>query len=86
MAMKNENNYHPDHYADLKKSGLSDTTILEAGIKSVRPNDINKKLGHHIPAISSMYKIPYPGTDFCRYKVFYDDDYTGKNRKQVIYP
>lgn len=40
---------HPEHLADLKKSGLSDETIREAGIYSAPPNEIHKLLGwtHH---------------------------------------
>ena len=64
---------HSDHLADLRKSGLSDETILEAVIKSVCPRDIPKKLGFDIPGITSMYEIPYPGTDYSRYKMFYDE-------------
>lgn len=33
---------HPDHLADLWKSGLPDETILDAGIRSLRPADIKK--------------------------------------------
>jgi hypothetical protein len=34
--------FHPEHLADLRKSGLSDATIAQAGLKSVRPADIRK--------------------------------------------
>ena len=65
---------HPDHLKDLRKSGLSDETIREAGIYSVRPADINKKLGPGFPypgKIDSLLAFPYPGTDgFERYKFF----------------
>lgn len=64
---------HPDHLKDLRKSGLSDETIREAGIYSVRPADINKKLGPGFPypgKIDSLLAFPYPGTDgFERYKL-----------------
>lgn len=63
---------HPDHLADLRKSGLSDESILEAGIKSVCPRDINKIFGYETHA-KSAYEIPYPGTDFSRYRMFYDE-------------
>ncbi len=63
-----------EHYEDLKKSGLSDETILEADIKSVPPRDIPKKLGFDIPGLSSMYEIPYPGCEgYSRFKAFYAD-------------
>ncbi len=62
----------PEHIEDLKKSGLTDEIILKAGIKSVRPADITKKLGFSIPDIVSMYEIPYPQCDFSRFRVFYN--------------
>lgn len=66
---------HPDHPEDLRKSGLSDEAIQEAGIKSVSPRDIPKKLGFDIPGLISMYEIPYPGCDgYSRFKAFYADD------------
>jgi len=61
-----------EHYADPKKSGLSDETIIGAGFKSVYPRDINKIFGYETYA-KSMYEIPYPGTDYSRYKMFYDE-------------
>lgn len=65
---------HPDHLADLRKSGLSDETIQETQNKSVRPGDITKKLGFDIPGLSSMYEIPYPGCEgYSRFKAFYAD-------------
>jgi hypothetical protein len=69
---------HPDHLTDLRKSGLTDKTILEAGIKSVSPDLINKKIGYNIQRLISAYEIPYPDTDFYRYKVFYDEGIRGK--------
>lgn len=62
----------PEHLVDLRKSGLSDETILESGIKSVRPGDIDKIIGFPTFA-KSAYAIPYPGTDYSRYRMFYDD-------------
>lgn len=67
-----ESTLHPDHLADLRKSGLSDETILEAGIKSVCQRDIDKIFGYPTHA-KSAYEIPYPGTDYSRYKMFYDE-------------
>ena len=61
----------PDHLADLRKSGLNHSTILEAGIYSVRPGDIGKKLGYNNPTIESLLSIPYPNCNgFERYKPF----------------
>ena len=75
--MKNDDlisSMHPDHLADLRKSALSDETILGAGIKSVPPRDIPKKLGFDIPGLISMYEIPYPGCEgYSRFKAFYAD-------------
>lgn len=56
---------HPDHLADLRKSELSDETIREAGIKSLRPTDIDKEIGFQTFA-KSVYEIPYPETDHFR--------------------
>ena len=65
--------FHPSHLADLRKSGLSDETIIQHGIKSVRPKDINKKVGFDIPGLISAYEIPFPPfTDgYFRLKAFY---------------
>lgn len=66
---------HPEHLAGLHKSGLSNEIILEAGIKSVPPRDISKKLGFDIPGLTSMYEIPYPGCEgYSRFKAFYADN------------
>lgn len=79
---------HQDHLADLRKSGLSDETILEAGIESVRPADIDKIFGYET-FVKSCYEIPYPGTDFSRFKMFYDeidkiDPKTGDERPKYL--
>lgn len=62
-----------EHYEDLRKSGLSDETILESGIKSLRPADIDKTIGYPTHA-KSAYEIPYPETDHCRYRMFYGEE------------
>ena len=67
-----ESRFHPGHLADLRKSGLSDETILNHGIKSIPPRDINKIFGYETHA-KSMYEIPYPRTDYSRFKMFYDE-------------
>lgn len=62
---------HPLHYADLQKSGLSDETITLAGIQTVPPRHIRKRLGFDFPDLDSMYEIPYPGCDgFSRFRCF----------------
>ena len=63
--------FHPDHLGDLHKSGLSNETILEAGIKSVCPRDIDKIFGYPTFA-KSAYEIPY-GNGYSRFKMFYDE-------------
>ena len=66
---KNISGLAPSHIEDLRKSGLNDETIQEAGLKSVPPRLINKILGFNAK-INSLLEIPYPGTDFSRYKLF----------------
>ena len=60
----------PDHFRDLKRSELSDDTIKKAGIKSVSPDQINKKLGFNIPGLVSMYEIPFDD-NYSRFRIFY---------------
>jgi hypothetical protein len=73
---------HPLHHEDLKNSGLIDDVILEAGIHSLRPQDIPKRTGLNSPGITSVYVIPYPNSKgFERFKLFWDESYTGKKPK-----
>lgn len=87
----------PHHLKDLRNSGLSDITIIEASIKSVLPNEIRKKLGFDVLGLQSMYEIPY-NDEYSRFRVFYDEnikhlkDYqkrpkylTGKNSGNHLY-
>ena len=68
---QNDLSLHPDHLADLRKSGLSDGTIRQSGIYSVPPGDINRKLGFNDSRIESVMAFPYPGCDgFERYRLF----------------
>jgi len=61
----------PVHYADLKRSGLSDDTITEAGFATVPPRAIRKRLGFDFPDLGSVYEIPYPGCEgFARFRCF----------------
>ena len=64
---------HPLHLEDLRKSGLSDETITEAGIKSVPPREIHQRLGFDILGLQSMYEIPYGG-EYARFRVFYEEN------------
>lgn len=83
---------HPDHLADLRKSGLSDETIILHRIKSVRPKDINKKVGYDIPGLISAYVIPFPpfNDDYFRLKAFYtpgQERYSdGRKKPRYIQP
>lgn len=62
---------HPDHLADLKKSGLTDEMIVLMGVFTVRPADITKALGWDPSGVTSVLAFPYPSADgFIRYKVF----------------
>lgn len=67
---------HPQHYADLKKSALSDETITLARIESIRPDRINKALGYNLPNLVSAYRIPYD-EKFSRFRCFYLENAVG---------
>ena len=90
--MTNKLSFYPEHRTDLRKSGLSNETIIQAGIKSISPDLLTKEIGNH-PNVKSAYKIPYSGKDlFCRYKVFYSEGKTGpkvsskeRHGKQALY-
>jgi hypothetical protein len=68
-------NISPEHLADLRKSGLTDDTIKEHRIESVRPCDIPRLIGFDIDGLVSMYRLPFPmfKDGFERYKLFYHD-------------
>ena len=72
-----------EHLEDLRRSGLSDETIEKANIRSVTPADIQQKLGFIIPGVTSGYEIPYPGTEFSRFKVFYAQQAAGRKPKYL---
>ena len=60
---------HPDHLADLRRSGLADETIEAAGIRSVPPTDWTRVLGASLAgSITSAMLIPY-GDGFDRVKL-----------------
>lgn len=67
---------HPLHLEDLKRSGLSDETILRAGIRSVPPAEIRKLLGFEPKGLSSTYLIPYHD-GFFRLRCFYEEGING---------
>ncbi len=60
-----DSRFNPGHLADLRKSGLSDETILEAGIKSVCPRDIDKIFRYPTHA-KSAYESWIGGCDIVR--------------------
>jgi putative DNA primase/helicase len=63
--------FHPEHLADLAKSGLNAATIRELGIYPVPVSQIATHLGYDNKEIKSLVCFPYPGVDgFCRDKVF----------------
>jgi len=63
---------HPDHLADLKASGLTTTTIAEANIKSLSPDEITEIFGKkNASQVQSAMLFDYPDTDhFYRIKLF----------------
>jgi len=71
------------HLADLQQSGLTDETILAAGIYTVRPSDIGKKVGGNDDGIVSMLAFPYPGCEaYERCKCWYGEGKTGPKYRQ----
>lgn len=64
--------FAPDHWRDLKDSGLSDKTIQQAHIESVPPRQIPKILGSALAnKVSSLLKFGYNhGSSFARFKLF----------------
>jgi hypothetical protein len=75
---------HPEHMADLKRSGLTDETIQAAGIYTVPPDEIGKKLGGLANGVVSALAFPYPGCDgFERFKIWWDPIKTGPKPKYL---
>lgn len=70
--------FHPQHLSDLRKSGLHDGTIDAAGIYTVPPGEIGKKLGGLGSNVVSAMAFPYPGFDgYERFKVWREVDKPG---------
>lgn len=65
------NNLAPEHLRDLRKSGLSDDTLKEAGIRSIPPGDLNKKIGPNRDGVVSAYEILF-ANGYSRFRVFYE--------------
>ncbi len=75
--------FHPDHLADLRRSGLTDETIQAAGIYTVSLGEIGKKLGGGDGGIESALAFPYPGCDgYERFKCWYEDRKSGAKYRQ----
>jgi putative DNA primase/helicase len=75
--------FHPFHLADLRNSGLSDETIQAAGIYTVPPGEIGKKLGGGDGGVISLLSFPYPGCeDYERFRVWYKEGKSGPKYKQ----
>jgi hypothetical protein len=52
---------HPEHLADLRKSGITDETRALQKIRSVPPDMIDALAGRRVPAaVTSAYVIPFP--------------------------
>jgi hypothetical protein len=70
---------HPEHLADLRRSGLTDQTVRLQRIRSVPPSMIDQLLGYHAPRVRSAYVIPFADPcggwlDHVKLKVFGDED------------
>lgn len=78
------------HLEDLKKSGLSDDTIRQVGFKSMDRLEAMRTLkmesGFVPPNLRDIYIIPYPGTSYMRFKIFYEGSYTGKKQPKYLQP
>lgn len=66
---------HPEHLADLRKSGITDQTIRAQKIRTVPPSMIDLLLGFRAPKVTSAYLIPFGDPrggwlDLVRLKVF----------------
>jgi len=67
------NSLDPLHLDDLHKSGLTDSTIEQAGFISLRPCDIDRETGIHSLPVLSAYRIPFDA-GYSRFKLFYSED------------
>jgi hypothetical protein len=74
---------HPVHREDLERSGLTPETIRAAGIYTVPPDEIGKKLGGQANGVVSALAFPYPGCNgFERFKIWREEDKTGPKYMQ----
>ena len=65
-------NLHPEALADLRRSGLSDATIVEAGLHTPAPGDLPRLLGPRlVHRVAHVLVVPYRGAGpFYRAKLF----------------
>src|SRR5262249_2533044 len=66
---------HPEHLADLRRSGLTDETIVAQKARTIPPHMIDQPLGSTAPKVRHAYLIPFPDPrggwmDHVRMKVF----------------
>lgn len=74
---------HPAHLDDLQHSGLTGETIGVAGIYTVTPGEIGKKLGGNDCGISSLLSFPYPRCEgHERFKCWYQEGKSGPKYRQ----
>ena len=74
---------HPEHLADLRKSGLTEDTIRAAAIYTVPPDEIGKKLGGGDDGITTLLAFSYPGCEgHERFKCWYQEGRTGPKYRQ----
>lgn len=73
---------HPDHLADLRRSGLSAKTIVAAEIMSISLREVSQRLLFAPRYLESAYWIPYLGSDFGRLRGFYTNGKCGKKYLQ----
>ncbi len=61
----------PEHLEDLRRSGLTDQTIVAAKIRTIPPADLARFIGPHLATkVSSAMLIPYLEGNFYRVKLF----------------
>lgn len=69
IVIKRQKTILPEHWEDLRNSGLREETVKQAGVYSVPPGLKNEKLrSMNIPGVSAL-AFPYGG-GFERYKLF----------------
>src|SRR5215472_14407786 len=61
---------HPAHLADLRSSGLTDETVIAAGLYSLRPSDLAHFFVQVSDQIQTALCFPYQGRNFARIKLF----------------